>query len=257
MIDVLVVGALGKMGALTARTLADQDDLRVVGLVDPKFGDDEAPPAPVDAPAFAGIAAALAAVRPDVAVEFSLPASVYENSRAALEAGVHTVVGATGLTDERLAALVAVAAESGARLFVAPNFALGAVLLMQFAQQAARHYEHAEVVELHEKGKKDAPSGTALRTARLMAETEGSHIAPLAGDAPSRGLDVDGVRVHSVRLPGLVAHEEVLFGGHDELLTLRHDSFSRASFMTGVLLAVRRVASLKESVVGLENLLDR
>ncbi|HSL94339.1 MAG TPA: 4-hydroxy-tetrahydrodipicolinate reductase [Thermoleophilia bacterium] len=255
MIDVLVVGALGKMGALTARTVAAQEDLRVVGLVDPKFAAGEAPPPPVDAPAFADVGAALAAVRADVAVEFSLPASVYENSLATLAAGVHTVVGATGLGDEQLAGLREQAAASGARLFVAPNFALGAVLLMEFARQAARHYEHAEVVELHETSKKDAPSGTALRTARLMAEAEGSRIAGLPGDAPSRGLDVDGVRVHSVRLPGLVAHQEVLIGGENELLTLRHDSYSRASFMPGVLLAVRRVSTLKDSVVGLENLL--
>ncbi len=145
----------------------------MVGLVDPKFGSGEAPPPPVEAPAFADVGAALAAVRAEVAVEFSLPASVYENSLATLAAGVHTVVGATGLGDEQLAGLRAQAAASGARLFVAPNFALGAVLLMEFARQAARHYEHAEVVELHETGKKDAPSGTALRTARLMVEAEG------------------------------------------------------------------------------------
>jgi 4-hydroxy-tetrahydrodipicolinate reductase len=255
MIDVLVVGALGKMGALTARTVAAQDDLRVVGLVDPKYASDEASESPVDAPAFADLGAALAAVRAEVAVEFSLPASVYENSLATLAAGVHTVVGATGLDDEQLAGLRAQAGASGARLFVAPNFALGAVLLMEFARQAARHYEYAEVVELHETSKKDAPSGTALRTARLMAAADGSRIAGLPGDAPSRGLDVEGVRVHSVRLPGLVAHQEVLIGGENELLTLRHDSYSRASFMPGVLLAVRRVSTLKDSVVGLENLL--
>lgn len=256
MIDVLVIGALGKMGALTAETVAAQDDLRVAGLVDPKFADPAAT-SPVEAPAFADVAAALAAVRADVAVEFSLPASVYENSRATLAAGVHTVVGATGLRDEHLADLLAQAKASGARLFVAPNFALGAVLLTEFARQAARHYEHAEVVELHEMSKKDAPSGTALRTARLMAGEEESRITGIAGDAPSRGLDVAGVRVHSVRLPGLVAHQEVLIGGENELLTLRHDSYSRASFMPGVLLAVRRVASLKESAVGLENLLSQ
>ncbi len=255
MIDVLVIGALGKMGALTACTLAEQDDLRVVGLVDPKFAGDEASCVPVDAPVFADVGAALAAVRPEVAVEFSLPASVYENSLATLDAGVHTVVGATGLDETQLAALNERAAASGAKLFVAPNFALGAVLLMQFAQQAARHYAHAEVIELHEEGKKDAPSGTALRTARLMAEAEGSRVAAVPGDAPSRGLDVEGVRVHSVRLPGLVAHQEVLIGGENELLTLRHDSYSRASFMPGVLLAVRRVSTLKDSVVGLEHLL--
>jgi len=254
MIDVLVIGALGKMGTLTARTVAAQDDLRVAGLVDPRFAAGDARP-PVEAPAFADVGAALGAVRADVAVEFSLPASVYENSLATLAAGVHTVVGATGLDDDQVAGLVAQASASDARLFVAPNFGPGAVLVMEFARRAARYYEHAEVVELHESSKKDAPSGTSLRTARLMVDDEGSRIAGVPGDAPSRGLDVDGVRIHSVRLPGLVAHQEVLIGGENELLTLRHDSYSRASFMPGVLLAVRRVSSLKESVVGLENLL--
>jgi 4-hydroxy-tetrahydrodipicolinate reductase len=256
MIDVLVVGAGGKMGSLTAAAIEAEDDLRVAGLVDPKFGGDEPIAPPLGAPAFADVAGALAAVGPQVAVEFSLPSSVYANSAALLGAGVATVVGATGLRDDQVAELFATAGRSGAPLVVVPNFALGAVLLMRFAREAARHYRQAEIIELHEAGKKDAPSGTSLRTARLMAGTEGSRLESAVADGPSRGLLADGVRVHSVRLPGLVAHQEVLFGGVDELLTLRHDSFTRASFMPGVLLAVRRVMSLKEPVVGLENLLD-
>ena len=128
---------------------------------------------------------------------------------------------------------------------IVPNFALGAVLLMRFAAEAARYYEHAEIIELHEAGKLDAPSGTSLRTARLMAEAPGSALRDAPGEQPSRGLAADHVRIHSVRLPGVVAHQEVLFGGDDELLTLRHDSLSRRSFMSGVLLALRRVADLK------------
>ena len=166
------------------------------------------------------------------------------------------MVGATGLDDAQMEELGAIACDAGAGLVIVPNFALGAVLLMRFAAEAARYYEHAEITELHEIGKLDAPSGTSLRTARLMAEAPGSALREAPGDQPSRGLAADRVRIHSVRLPGVVAHQEVLFGGGDELLTLRHDSLSRRSFMSGVLLALRRVRDVQGTVVGLENLLD-
>jgi 4-hydroxy-tetrahydrodipicolinate reductase len=250
MIDVLVVGGKGKMGSLTAETVAAQDDLRLAAIVDPNVGDAE------DVPAYASLRDALTAGTYGAAVEFSLPASVFDNTRALLEAGVPTVVGATGLRDEQVDELRAVAAARNVGCVVATNFALGAVLLMRFAAQGARYFGTAEIVELHETSKKDAPSGTALRTARLMTQEPGSRLAPVPGDAPSRGLDIDNVRIHSVRLPGLVAHQEVLLGGGDELLTLRHDSYSRSCFMGGVLLALRAVTGLKETVVGLENLLD-
>jgi 4-hydroxy-tetrahydrodipicolinate reductase len=252
--DVLVVGGKGRMGSLVATTVVAQPDMRLVGLVDPAFAPGDEAPAPV----YGSLAGALAQCRPDVAVEFSLPASVFANADALLAAGVATVVGATGLKDDQLAALTTRAAERGVGLVVVPNFALGAVLLMRFACEAARYYDDAEIIEMHEAGKRDAPSGTALRTARLMAAAPGSRLeAPAEDDCtPSRGLARDGVRVHSVRLPGLVAHQEVLFGGHGEVLTLRHDSISRESFMAGVMLAIRRVPQLKETVVGLENLLE-
>ena len=251
MIDVLVTGAAGKMGALSAATVAAQDDLRLVALVDPRTGDGG------DVPWFKDVDAALALTTPAVALEFSVPGAVYENSGALLDAGVPTVVGATGLTDDQVADLSARAEASGAGLVVVPNFALGAVLLMKFAAEAARHYTHAEIVETHEKGKIDAPSGTSLRTARLMAEAPGSAlVAPPGAGQESRGLVADGrVTIHSVRLPGAVAHQEVVFGGEDELLTLRHDSLSRRSFMGGVLLALRRAPQVTGTVVGLEHLL--
>jgi 4-hydroxy-tetrahydrodipicolinate reductase len=252
MIDVLVTGAAGKMGALSAATIAAQDDLRLVALVDPRKGDGG------ETAWFKDVESALALTTPAAALEFSVPGAVYENSATLLEAGVPTVVGATGLGDDQVAELSAKAAASGAGLVIVPNFALGAVLLMKFAAEAARHYQYAEIIETHEKGKIDAPSGTSLRTARLMAETPGSALAapPGAGQS-SRGLVADErVTIHSVRLPGAVAHQEVVFGGQDELLTLRHDSLSRRSFMGGVLLALRRVTGVSGTVVGLENLLD-
>ncbi len=250
MIDVLVSGAAGKMGSLSAETIAAQDDLRLVALVDPKMGT-----ATVEAPAFASVSEALAETAPQAALEFSVPSAVFGNTEELLEAGVATVVGATGLTDDQVAALSAIAEARHTGLVIVPNFALGAVLLMQFARQAARYYHAAEIIEMHGAGKIDAPSGTSLRTARLMALP--SSAAP-AADAvqPARGLVTDQVHIHSVRLPGMVAHQEVLFGGEDELLTLRHDSLSRRSFMSGVLLAMRRVTAVKGTVIGLENFLD-
>jgi 4-hydroxy-tetrahydrodipicolinate reductase len=250
MIDVLVVGAAGRMGSLVTETVDRQDDMRTVALVDPTFGSTAQPPR------FAALDAALAVAKPHVAIEFSVPASVFDNTRRLLGAGVPTVVGATGLDDEMAGELALLAAAHGVGLLIAANFALGAVLLMRFARQAARLFGRAEVVELHQESKIDAPSGTALRTAKLMADEPGSAIVPGGRDGTSRGLDVEGVRIHSVRLPGLVAHQEVLFGGEGELLTLRHDCTSLECFMAGVMLAVRKVGSLKETVVGLENILD-
>ena len=251
MIDVLVTGAAGKMGGLSAATIGAQDDLRVVALVDPRGGASAG-----DAPCFPGIQEALALTSPQAALEFSVPAAVFANTLALLEAGVPTVVGATGLKDDQVDELREAAAAADVGLVIVPNFALGAVLMMRFASQAAKYYEHAEVIEMHEAGKVDAPSGTSLRTAHLMAEAPGSALRDAPGDQPSRGLAADHVRIHSVRLPGAVAHQEVLFGGDDELLTLRHDSLSRLSFMSGVLLALRRVTGIEGTVVGLENLLD-
>ncbi len=250
MIEVLVVGGKGKMGSLTAAMIAAQSDLRLAAIVDPNVGGAE----PV--PAYASLSDALVGGTYDAAVEFSLPASVFENTRALLAAGIPTVVGATGLHQEQIDELRAAAAASRVGCIVATNFSIGAVLMMRFAAEAAKYFGTAEIVEMHETSKKDAPSGTSLHTARQMAEAPGAQLASVPGDAPSRGLDVDGVRIHSVRLPGLVAHQEVLLGGDHELLTLRHDSYSRECFMGGVLRALRAVTGLKETVVGLENLLD-
>ncbi|MDP8930310.1 MAG: 4-hydroxy-tetrahydrodipicolinate reductase [Actinomycetota bacterium] len=190
----------------------------------------------------------------DVAVDFTAPSSVKSNVRWLLEHGVHTVVGTTGLTDDDLAELEALTGP--AHLFVAPNFAVGAVLMMRLAREAARVFPHAEVTELHHDRKVDAPSGTALRTARLIAAARLQQ-PPVPGPAGrhARGELVDGVPVHSVRLPGLVASQEVVFGGQGQTLTIRHDAIDRSSFMPGVLLAIKSVAALESLTVGLESLL--
>jgi 4-hydroxy-tetrahydrodipicolinate reductase len=212
-IRVGVAGAAGKMGQATCAAVEAAEDLELAARIDPALG--------------VSLVDALDGL--DVVVDFTRPDTALENARACVRAGVHVVVGTTGWDVEALRG------EEGANVFVAPNFAIGAVLMMRFAAEASRHMARAEIVELHHDQKLDAPSGTAARTAELMD-----------GDVP----------IHSVRLPGLVAHQEVILGDVGQTLTIRHDSVARESFMPGVLLAVRRVGGLTESpVVGLEQLL--
>ena len=237
MLRVAVIGASGRMGSAVCRAVADDPDTELVAEVRSRDGLDLV----LDAGA-------------DVAVEFTLPSSVRRNAAWLLEHGVHTVVGASGLDDDDLEALGRLTGP--ANCLVAPNFALGAVLLMRFAEQAARVLPDAEITELHHDGKVDAPSGTALRTARLVAAARGEHRAPPGPVGhPARGQVVNGICVHSVRLPGLVASQEIVFGGTGQILTIRHDSLDRTSFMPGVLLAVKRVATLPGLTVGLDSLL--
>jgi len=195
-----------------------------------------------------------------VVVDFTHPDVVMDNLEFLIGAGIHAVVGTTGFTDDRLDQVRAwLEAAPGVSVLIAPNFAIGAVLSMEFARQAARFFESAEVVELHHPHKADAPSGTATRTARMIAEARKglppSPDATSTGIEGARGADVDGVRVHSVRLAGLVAHQEVLFGTMGETLTIRHDSLDRTSFVPGVLLGVRNVADHPGLTVGIEPLM--
>ncbi len=208
----------------------------------------------------AGLAEVIAELDPDVMVDFTHPTVVEGNLRVALALGVDCVVGTTGVSEEKLAELANLASED-TTLFFAPNFAIGAVLMMQFAQQAARYMPNVEVTEYHHDKKADAPSGTAILTARMIARVRGAAPAvpgretELPGMEGARGALVDGVSVHSVRLPGLVAHQEVLFGGQGQTLTIRHDSIDRTSFMPGVVLAVREVGLRSGLIVGLEKLM--
>jgi 4-hydroxy-tetrahydrodipicolinate reductase len=204
---------------------------------------------------------ALTDSRTEVVIDFTHPDVVMDNLKFLIDNGIHAVVGTTGFTEERIAAVRSwLAAAPGVSVLIAPNFAIGAVLTMHFAKQAARHFESVEVIELHHPHKADAPSGTAARTAELIAEARKG--LPPSPDATStglegaRGADVDGVRVHSVRLAGLVAHQEVLFGTTGETLTIRHDSLDRTSFVPGVLLGVRKVAQHPGLTIGIEPLLD-
>ncbi|WP_298459629.1 4-hydroxy-tetrahydrodipicolinate reductase [uncultured Cellulomonas sp.] len=244
-IPVAVLGAGGRMGSHVCDAVRAAGDLDLAAALHRG-----------DAPA--GAAAAGAAV----AVDFTVPAATEANVHALIDDGVHVVVGATGWTGASLGRVAEHLAQApGVGVLVAPNFALGAVLAMHFAAQAARWFESAEVVELHHPDKVDAPSGTARHTAAAIAAARTAAGMPAMPDATAtgldgaRGADVDGVRVHSVRLRGLVAHEEILLGNAGEQLTIRHDSFDRASFMPGVLLAVREVGRRPGLTVGLEALL--
>jgi len=249
-----VLGAAGRMGREVCRTLEATDDLQLVAAVDPHHAGAEVAGLHV-APGVTALTEAGA----QVAVDFTHPSAVMDNARWCLSRGVHVVIGTSGLTPDDFEELATLAEAAEPNAFVAPNFAIGAVLLMRFAEHAARFFDAAEVIELHHDGKADAPSGTALATARrIAAHRKGDRKAP-AGDQAhpgARGADIGGVRVHAVRLPGLLAHQEVLFGAPGEALTLRHDSTDRSSFMPGVLLAVRAVTRRPGLTVGLEVLLD-
>ncbi|GJF10011.1 4-hydroxy-tetrahydrodipicolinate reductase [Mycolicibacterium cyprinidarum] len=203
----------------------------------------------------------LVAAGTEVVIDFTHPGVVMDNLKFLIDNGIHAVVGTTGFTDERLDQVKEwLVAKPDVAVLIAPNFAIGAVLSMHFAQQAARFFESAEVIELHHPHKADAPSGTAMRTARLIAEARKglppNPDATSTGVTGARGADVDGIPVHSVRLAGLVAHQEVLFGTLGETLTIRHDSIDRNSFVPGVLLAVRKISESAGLTVGIEPLLD-
>ena len=242
MIRVGVIGHKGRMGTAVCAAVEADDDLDLVAGV----GRGDA----LDGLVQSGT---------QVAVEFTTPDSVAGNVRFCIDNGIHAVVGTSGLSPEALDDLARRAAGSGVGVLIAPNFALGAVLMMTFAQMAARYYGAAEIIERHHDKKLDAPSGTALRTASLMNEERAAGWNAPAGRETlpgSRGGSSGGVHIHSVRLPGSVAHQEVIFGGVGETLTIRHDSLDRSSFMPGVLLAVKRVDTLDGVTVGLEHLLE-
>jgi 4-hydroxy-tetrahydrodipicolinate reductase len=241
-----VIGARGKVGSEVCRGVDQAPGLELVAQVD--VGDD---------------LGTLEAAGTHVAVDFTHPDAVMDNVRHCVEHGIHAVVGTTGFDDERLETVRRWLAEApGIGVLVAPNFSIGALLMMRFAVLAAPHFESVEVVELHHPDKADAPSGTARRTAQLLAAARlEAGLGPVPDATASalegaRGADVDGIRVHSLRVRGLVAHQEVLFGGPGETLTIRHDSLDRVSFVPGVLAGVRAVAEHPGLTVGLEHYLD-
>ena len=249
---ILVAGATGSMGKQTVQLVNKLPDCQLVAVLAPtaskssEFGDsvkcfDNLTAVDIDA---------------DIWIDFTTPQAVYENTKFALEHHMHPIIGTSGLTPDQTKKLQAIAQKEKIGGLIAPNFGLSAVLLMKFAQEAARYFPDAEVIEMHHADKRDAPSATAIATAKVIAENRNSeNCSQTANDSAARGADYDGVPVHSIRLPGYVAHEQVLFGGPGEALTIRQDSFYRSSFMQGVKVALSRVMDLPDLVVGLDQIL--
>lgn len=248
MIKVAVCGSNGRMGQEVVKMVKETPDLQLIATVD------------IDNADYKTIDEACKNSEIDVLVDFTNPDSVYKNAMACLNNGVRPVIGTTGLSDEQIEELKKVTSEKGIGCFIAPNFSTGAVLMMEFAKKASRYFDNAEIIELHHNQKKDAPSGTAVKTAKMMSEEKDSFTN---GNCPEKEL-IDGSRggnsysnihIHSVRMPGYMASQEVLFGSDGQILTIRHDSSNRACYMPGVRMAVEYIAKHDEFVWGLENIL--
>lgn len=259
MIRVLVAGACGRMGQETVRAICGESDMEVAGA------SDVANPGRRLSEMVSGIECsvdvigeleqAIDEVKPDVMVDFTSPAAVMGNLRTAILRRVPVVVGTTGITQEDLAELKALSEKMETPALVVPNFAIGAILMMRFAAEAAKYMPAVEIIELHHDKKLDAPSGTSIKTAEMIAKSQGAGSREQGTESAARGEEHFGIRVHSVRLPGFVAHQEVILGGQGQTLTIRHDSIDRTSFMPGVLLAIRKVRELDGVVYGLDNIL--
>lgn len=263
MIKVLVNGSGGRMGSEVVRALAKEQDLVIAGAVDPGcHGKDAGEVADIGHNGIVislSLEEALSHETPDVVVDFTSPKVIFDNAKLVLTRGISMVIGTTGLTEEQRSELGKICQSSGANCLIAPNFSLGAVLLMKVSADIARYLPDAEIIELHHNNKLDAPSGTAKLTAEMMAKarTKSPAIDKTTEKLPGvRGGMYKGYSIHSVRLPGYVAHQEVLFGGYGEILTLRHDSLDRKSFMPGVMLACRKILTVPGLSYGLETYLD-
>ena len=249
MLNIAVCGANGKMGQEVIKAVSTSGDMSLVAKIDILNGE------------FATIKDAKNSVKIDVLVDFTQPASIFENALYCLNNGIHIVIGTTGLSDSQIAELKELSDKNNTACFIAPNFSTGAVLLMKFAQIASKYFDNAEIIELHHNQKKDAPSGTAVKTALMMSEANNDFTK---GNCPEKetiegargGLAYNNIHIHSVRMPGYIASQEVLFGAGGQILTLRHDSMNRECYMDGVLRAVRYAAENKNFIYGLENILD-
>lgn len=249
MINIAVCGANGKMGQEVVKAVNAAEDMALVAKIDIYDGQ------------FTTIKDANESVKIDVLIDFTQPASIYENALFCLNNGIKIVIGTTGLSDNQIAQLRTLSEEKNTACLIAPNFSTGAVLLMKFAQMASKYFDNAEIIELHHNQKKDAPSGTAVKTALMMSEANGNFTT---GNCPEKetiegargGVSYNNIHIHSVRMPGYIASQEVLFGAGGQILTLRHDSMNRECYMGGVLLATRYVNEHNEFIYGLENIME-
>lgn len=253
-IRIIIAGYRGKMGSTALSMAQNEEDFEVVALLDPNAKEKEFQGIPVY-----NLKEDLKTIDAEVWVDFTHPEVAFENTHFAIEQGFAPVVGTTGFTSKEIENLIQLSSDKNIGGLIAPNFAIGALLLMEFAERAAKYFPNVEIIELHHDQKKDAPSGTALKTAEVISKerqeiTQGhpDEVESLPG---ARGANYQGMHIHSVRLPGLVAHQEVHFGGPGEGLTLRHDSYDRQSFMQGVKIGIREVVKRNQLVYGLEKLL--
>lgn len=263
-IRVAIAGARGKMGQEAVHTVMKTEGMELAAVLDYKeIGETlaETPlfPASYQVPVFTDLKKLHTDTKPDVLVDLTSPESVYEHTKTALQLNIRPVVGTTGFSDEELDELTHLAKDSKLGCIIAPNFAVGAVLMMKFAEQAAKYLPDIEIIEMHHDQKLDAPSGTAMKTAHLISSErpvhEQGHMKEKETLQGARGANYDGMRIHSVRLPGLVAHQQVLLGGDGQLLTIRHDSFNRGSFMSGIVLSIKTVMEKEELIYGLEHII--
>jgi 4-hydroxy-tetrahydrodipicolinate reductase len=269
-IPVVVNGAAGKMGREVVKAVAQADDMTLLGAIDRSLeyqGQDVGEVAgcePLEVPIVSDLQGMLVLATQEkqqgVMVDFTHPDSVYENVRTAIAYGIRPVVGTTGLSPQQIQELAEFADKASTGALIIPNFSIGMVLLQQAAVQASQYFDHVEIIELHHNQKADAPSGTALQTAQMLAELGKTYNPPTVKETEklpgARGSQADeGIRIHSVRLPGLIAHQEVMFGAPGQIYTLRHDTSDRSCYMPGVLLAIRKVLQLKSLVYGLEKIL--
>lgn len=257
MIKVLVAGFMGSMGQKTVSMVKKNDDFELVGAYNP--GIDTVHLQGMGMGDQVKLFASLDEIKTDadVWIDFTVPSAAFENAKFAIEHGIHPVIGTSGMTDEQVEQLKQLADDKQVGGILAPNFGISAVLLMKFAKEAAKYMPGVEIIEMRHDDKLDAPSGTALATAKMINEARGEQQAPATEETLKgvRGGDYHGIKIHSVRLPGYVAHEQVLFGSQGEALTIRQDSFDRGSFMSGVELAVPAAAKATKLIVGLENIM--
>lgn len=262
-IKVIVTGVLGKMGLETVKAVYPDEDLQLVGLVDIRGKGEKLSQLSqlkeIDLKVENDLDRVIEKTKPRVMIDFTNPQAVFNNTRTALKNNITCVVGTTGLNEVELRQLEKLAVDNKVGLAIIPNFAIGAVLMMKFAREAARYFPDVEIIELHHDQKMDAPSGTAIKTAELINESRTSrvprNIREFEKIAGCRGGNIEQVRIHSVRLPGLVAHQEVIFGGSGQTLKIRHDSIDRAGFMPGVIMVVKKMIDHQGLVYGMENLL--
>ncbi|MGG0276915.1 4-hydroxy-tetrahydrodipicolinate reductase [Bacillus rhizoplanae] len=263
-IKVIIAGPRGRMGQEAVLLMERTPHFNLVAAIDYKHGGkkiSEIAGLPnIDAPIYADLHTCLDEVEADVLLDLTTPEIGKKHVTLAVERGIRSVIGTTGFTEEELQKLIETTKEKQVGTIIAPNFAVGAVLMMKFSQMAAKYFQDVEIIELHHDQKLDAPSGTAVKTVDLIRQNrepkQQGHPNETEQLEGARGANVDGIHIHSVRLPGLIAHQEVLFGGDGQMLTIRHDSFNRASFMSGVKLSIETVMQLDHLVYGLENIID-